>query len=164
MQTFKIWTKRTDINNLSITKKYLASGKYKRHDVALEDILEWKAFRGSKNFAAPPKDVSFKVEKLSYNKFLQIFSELVLHFNGRNLSTYHQALTIDRHPVANSILDTTPGRPLAPPDILSPLAMSPVSDQPGTPQVQASGEREETQPTLSGIINVPHLHYNCSRF
>ena len=65
MQTFKIWTKRTDINNLSIMKKYLTSGKYKRHDVALEDILEWKAFRGSKNFAAPPKDVSFKVEKLS---------------------------------------------------------------------------------------------------
>ena len=87
MQIFKIWTKRKDINNLSITKKYLASGNYECHDIALEDILEWKGFRGSKNFASPPKDALFKVEKLSYNKFLQIFSELVLHFNGRNLLT-----------------------------------------------------------------------------
>ena len=98
LQKFNVWSRRIDINNLTLTKKYLRDVKYTKHDIALEDIIAWRGFKGSKNFASPPTNVTFKVGKLSNNKFLQIFLEIVLHFNGRNLTTYHQALTTDCHP------------------------------------------------------------------
>ena len=43
-----------------------------------------------------------KIQHLSYAKFLTIFSEIVLHFIGRNLSSFHQPLTINPQPLSSS--------------------------------------------------------------
>ena len=116
LQNVNIWSRRIDINNLTLAKKYLRDVKYMKHNRALEDIIAWRGFKGSKNFASPPTNMTFKVGKLSNNKFLQIFLEFVLHFNGRSLSTYHQALTIDCHPSASTMssLETTADMPSLP--------------------------------------------------
>ena len=161
LQKLRIWTRRININNLTITQKYLKDTNYSGHDIALADIISWKGFKGAKTFASPPAGVSFKV-KLSYNKFLQIFCEMILHFNGRNLSTYHRALTINRQPAASitQSLETTPDRsPPVPPALLSP--MSPQDNPPRTPETESrqagreSEESEESRVTLSMILNSP---------
>ena len=85
LQKFTIWTRRANINNLPTTRIYLRDVNYSRPDVALVDIIDWNKFESSKNFASPPANVSFKLGKLSYNKFLQMFYEIVLHFNGWNV-------------------------------------------------------------------------------
>ena len=76
IQKFNIWSRRININNMTLTKKYLRDVKYMKHDIALEDIIALRGFKGSKNFASSPTNVTFQVGKLSYNNFLQIFWRL----------------------------------------------------------------------------------------
>ena len=92
LQKFTIWTRRVNINNLPTTRIYLRDVNYSRPDVALVDIIDWNKFESSKNFASPPTNVSFKLGKLSYNKFLQMFYEIVLHFNGWNVDKVNRKL------------------------------------------------------------------------
>ena len=122
---FKIWRRKTDLNNLSLTRKIMKDLNFSGHDLCLEDMIAWKSFKGAKKFTENPKKGCIKIPRLSYNKFLTIFSEIVLHFLGRNLSSFHRPLLID--PPTPS----TPSRQSEPavlPEALSPIAPSPLRE------------------------------------
>ena len=144
---FKIWRRKTDLNNLSFTRKIMKDLNFSGHDLCLEDMIAWKSFKGAKKFTENPKKGCIKIPRLSYNKFLTIFSEIVLHFLGRNLSSFHRPLVID--PPTPS----TPSRrsePAVLPEALSPIAPSPPREIVDT---EENMEGEE-----SYHINLTHFH------
>jgi hypothetical protein len=89
---------------------------FNKHDICLDDIISWKSYEGAKRFTEQPKKGSLKIPRLSYSKFLTIFSEIVLHFIGRNLSSFHQPLAIDPPP---------PSTPSLPPSLPVPTQSQP---------------------------------------
>ena len=120
---FKIWRRKTDLNNLSITRKIMKDLNFSGHDLCLEDMIAWKSFKGAKKFTENPKKGCIKIPRLSYNKFLTIFSEIVLHFIGRNLSSFHCPLVINP-PTLSTQASSPPHRsePAVLPEVLYPIA------------------------------------------
>ena len=120
---FKIWRRRADLNNLSLTKKIMRDIAFTRHDISLDDMISWSSYEGTtKRFCEQPSPGCLKLPRLSYAKFLTVFSELVLHFIGRNLSSFHQPLAID--PQSHSP-PSTPSRQSQP--AVLPAALSPIN-------------------------------------
>ena len=120
---FKIWRRRADLNNLSLTKKIMRDINFTGHDICLDDMISWKSYEGTtKRFTEQPSPGCIKLPHLSYSKFLTVFSELVLHFIGRNLSSFHRPLAIDPPPPS---LPSTPSRQSQP--AVLPAALSPIN-------------------------------------
>ena len=139
---FPMWRRRANLNNLSVTQNILKSLKYERHDISLEDVISWKSYEGKRSLTEPPAKGCIKIQRLSYAKFLTIFSEIVLHFIVRNLSSFHRPLTINPHPPSTQV--STPSRQSQPsllPAVLSPIAASPLR---GNADTEAQMETEES--------------------
>ena len=93
------------------------------HDICLDDMISWSSYEGTtKRFTEQPSPGCIKLPRLSYSKFLTVFSELVLHFIGRNLSSFHRPLAIDPPPPS---LPSTPSRQSQP--AVLPAALSPIN-------------------------------------
>ena len=159
---FPMWRRRANLNNLSVTQNILKSLKYERHDISLEDVISWKSYEGKRRFTKPPAKGCIKIQRLSYAKFLTIFSEIVLHFIVRNLSSFHRPLTINPHPPSTQV--STPSRQSQPsllPAVLSPIAASPLR---GNADTEAQMETEESLKDidLSTEISATNTRYHSS--
>ena len=149
---FKIWYRKTNLNNLSMTKKFMKDLNFTGHDICLEDLISWKSYKGAKKFTEIPQKGCIKIPRLSYNKFLTIFSEIVLHFIGRNLSSFHLPLVIN--PPTISTQASSPPRQSEPavlPAMLSPIAPSPPREMVNTEE----NMEEDRSYHLSRIFVLP---------
>ena len=95
---------------------------FTRYDISLDDMISWSSYEGTtKRFSEQPSPGCLKLPRLSYAKFLTVFSELVLHFIGRNLSSFHRPLAIDPQPHSPPSTPSRQSQPAVLPAALSPI-------------------------------------------
>ena len=77
IQGFRVWRSRISIDKLPLTKSILSSLKYNQDSVSLSDLVDWAAYSGPDyKFSERPSPNCIRVDGLSYQKFLEIFSEV----------------------------------------------------------------------------------------
>ena len=77
IQGFRVWRSRISIDKLPLTKSILSSLNYNQDSVSLSDLVDWASYSGPDyKFSERPSPNCIRVEGLSYQKFLEIFSEV----------------------------------------------------------------------------------------